>query len=216
VAFDGKLQELRNALGTHTRISRVQGGKPGEARDSRRGSVQGHPEDFLRMIVVHELAHLKEPDHGKAFYHLCCHLERDYHQIEFDVRVYLTYLEAGGAPLWSSSDGDLTLRAACGCPSGQGAPFFTASMDVARRANRQRLRNECAAAPPVATGSELSQAWRLAAPCQRAPPAPRPPFARRSPTLPRQTRTLTRAIRHLRCTIAPSGGKKSLVFLIQK
>lgn len=104
VAFDGKLQELRNALGTHTRISRVQGGKLKAKREIHVAAVfKDMPEDFLRMIVVHELAHLKEPDHGKAFYQLCCHLERDYHQIEFDVRVYLTYLEAGGEPLWSSS-----------------------------------------------------------------------------------------------------------------
>ncbi len=104
VAFDGKLQELRDALGTHTRISRVQGAKLKAKREIHVAAVfKDMPEDFLRMIVVHELAHLKEPDHGKAFYQLCCHLERDYHQIEFDVRVYLTYLEAGGAPLWSSS-----------------------------------------------------------------------------------------------------------------
>ncbi|WP_410733789.1 YgjP-like metallopeptidase domain-containing protein [Citrobacter portucalensis] len=25
------------------------------------------------MIVVHELAHLKEKEHDKAFYQLCCH-----------------------------------------------------------------------------------------------------------------------------------------------
>ena len=104
VAFDGKLQELRNALGTHARISRVQGGKLKAKREIHVAAVfKDMPEEFLRMIVVHELAHLKEPDHGKAFYQLCCHLERNYHQIEFDVRVYLTYLEAGGEPLWSSS-----------------------------------------------------------------------------------------------------------------
>jgi UTP pyrophosphatase len=104
VAFDGKLQEVRNALGTHTRISRVQGGKLKAKREIHVAAVfKDMPEDFLRMIVVHELAHLKEPDHGKAFYQLCCHLERDYHQIEFDVRVYLSYLEAGGDPLWSAT-----------------------------------------------------------------------------------------------------------------
>ena len=54
------------------------------------------------MIVVHELAHLREKDHGKAFYQLCTHMEPDYHQLEFDVRLWLTGVEAGvlsaGAP----------------------------------------------------------------------------------------------------------------------
>ena len=48
------------------------------------------PADFLRMIVVHELAHLKEPAHDKAFYALCQHMAPDYHQLEFDLRLWLT------------------------------------------------------------------------------------------------------------------------------
>jgi predicted metal-dependent hydrolase len=43
------------------------------------------------MIVVHELAHLKELDHNKAFYQLCQYMLPDYHQLEFDLRVYLTW-----------------------------------------------------------------------------------------------------------------------------
>ena len=43
------------------------------------------------MIVVHELAHLKEADHNKAFYQLCQHMLPDYHQREFDLRMYLTW-----------------------------------------------------------------------------------------------------------------------------
>ena len=54
------------------------------------------PEAFLNMIVVHELAHLKEKQHNKAFYQLCQHMLPEYHQIEFDVRVYLTELERSG------------------------------------------------------------------------------------------------------------------------
>jgi predicted metal-dependent hydrolase len=45
------------------------------------------------MIVVHELAHLKELDHNKAFYQLCTYMLPDYHQLEFDLRVYLTWRE---------------------------------------------------------------------------------------------------------------------------
>jgi UTP pyrophosphatase len=46
------------------------------------------------MIVVHELAHLKVKDHDKSFYRLCKHMEPQYAQYEFDLRVYLTYLDA--------------------------------------------------------------------------------------------------------------------------
>ena len=48
------------------------------------------------MIVVHELAHLREKDHNKAFYQLCEHMEPGYHQLEFDLRLYLTHLELIG------------------------------------------------------------------------------------------------------------------------
>jgi hypothetical protein len=53
------------------------------------------------MIVVHELAHFKESAHDKHFYQLCRHMALDYHQLEFDVRVYLSYLAAGGPALWA-------------------------------------------------------------------------------------------------------------------
>ncbi|HAB92673.1 MAG TPA: metal-dependent hydrolase, partial [Pseudomonas sp.] len=49
------------------------------------------PPQFLQMIVVHELAHLREKDHNKAFYQLCQHMLPDYHQYEFDLRIYLTW-----------------------------------------------------------------------------------------------------------------------------
>ena len=50
---------------------------------------------FFACLLVHELAHLKEADHNKAFYQLCTHMEPDYHQLEFDLRLYLTHLEMG-------------------------------------------------------------------------------------------------------------------------
>lgn len=99
--FDGKLQVIKHALGTHTTISRVQGAKLRTKREVRVASVfKDMPEAFLRMIVVHELAHFKEQDHGKAFYQLCRHMEPAYPQLEFDVRAYLSYLDAAGQPLW--------------------------------------------------------------------------------------------------------------------
>ena len=48
------------------------------------------------MIVVHELAHLKEKEHNKAFYNLCRHMLSNYHQLELDMRLYLTELELNG------------------------------------------------------------------------------------------------------------------------
>lgn len=102
VAFDSKMHVIRNALGTHTTISRVQGGKLKSKREIHVATVfRDMPEDFLRMIVVHELAHFKESAHDKHFYQLCRHMAPDYHQLEFDVRVYLSYLAAGGAVLWT-------------------------------------------------------------------------------------------------------------------
>jgi predicted metal-dependent hydrolase len=101
VAFDGKLQDMRNALGMHTSVSRVQGANLKSRREILVANVfKDMPQEFLRMIVAHELAHLKENEHNKAFYQLCLHMEPDYHQLEFDLRVYLTWLAAGKPPLW--------------------------------------------------------------------------------------------------------------------
>jgi predicted metal-dependent hydrolase len=96
VAFDNHLQVLRNALGTHTAVSRVQGRQLKAKREIRIASLfKEAPAAFLRMIVVHELAHLKQREHDKAFYALCRHMEADYHQLEFDTRLWLTALELG-------------------------------------------------------------------------------------------------------------------------
>jgi hypothetical protein len=101
VAYDSKLQVIAHALGTHTSISRVQGAKLKSKREIRVAAVfKEMPPAFLRMIVVHELAHIKEREHDKAFYQLCRHMAPDYHQLEFDLRVYLSYVAAGGRPLW--------------------------------------------------------------------------------------------------------------------
>ncbi len=101
VAFDNKLHVVQNALGTHTTISRVQGSKLKAKREIRIATLfKEAPAPFLSMIAVHELAHLRERNHDKAFYQLCTHMEPGYHQLEFEVRIYLTYLEAGGTRLW--------------------------------------------------------------------------------------------------------------------
>lgn len=105
VVFDNKLHIIQQALGTHTRMSTQQGAKLKARREIRIAALfKEMPVEFLRMIVVHELAHLKEMEHNKAFYQLCRHMEPDYHQLEFDLRVYLTYLESTGQSLWMLSD----------------------------------------------------------------------------------------------------------------
>ncbi|WP_428738075.1 YgjP-like metallopeptidase domain-containing protein [Sulfurimonas sp.] len=95
--YDGKINVIHNALGTHHFISRVQGGKLKAKNEIRVASLfKNTPEEFLQMIVVHELAHFKEKEHNKAFYKLCEHMFREYHQVEFDLRVYLTHIELEG------------------------------------------------------------------------------------------------------------------------
>jgi UTP pyrophosphatase len=106
VAFDSKLKVIQHALGTHTTVSRVQGNKLKSKREIRVATLfKDVPIELLRMIVVHELAHIKEREHGKAFYKLCTYMEPQYHQYELDLRLYLTYqelptLEVNSTPLW--------------------------------------------------------------------------------------------------------------------
>ncbi|HEY0858447.1 MAG TPA: YgjP-like metallopeptidase domain-containing protein [Albitalea sp.] len=100
VAYDSTLHVIRHALGTHTAVSRVQGNRLKAKREIRVASLfKQAPAPFLKMIVVHELAHLRQREHDKAFYALCTHMEPAYHQLEFDVRLWLTALEmeAGAA-----------------------------------------------------------------------------------------------------------------------
>ncbi|SEB21190.1 YgjP-like metallopeptidase domain-containing protein [Paraburkholderia sartisoli] len=92
VVYDSKLDVLRHALGLHTTISRVQGSRLKSKKEIRIASLfRDTAPEFLRMIVVHELAHLKESEHNKAFYRLCEFMQPGYHQTEFDLRLYLTH-----------------------------------------------------------------------------------------------------------------------------
>jgi predicted metal-dependent hydrolase len=107
VAFDSKLQVVAHALGTHTTISRVQGSKLKAKREIRIASMfKDAPAEFLKMIAVHELAHLKERAHDKAFYQLCNYMEPSYHQLEFEVRMYLTHLDVAGGRLWGDTNAE--------------------------------------------------------------------------------------------------------------
>lgn len=109
VCYDSKLKVIQHALGTHTRSTRVQGSQLKTRREIRIASLfREAPADFLKMIVVHELAHLKELDHNKAFYHLCQHMEPRYGQLELDLRLYLTWRELPGAAAPVAVAGELT------------------------------------------------------------------------------------------------------------
>jgi predicted metal-dependent hydrolase len=94
IIYDDKIHVIHNALGLHTYVSRVQGGKLKSKHELRVSALFKKASDaMLNMIVVHELAHLKEKEHNKAFYRLCTHMMPDYHQIEFETRLYLLLLD---------------------------------------------------------------------------------------------------------------------------
>ena len=95
VFFDDQLGLTHNALGLHTTRTQVQGNKLRKRREIRIATLfKDAPADFLRMIVVHELAHMKHADHSADFYKLCTYMEPDYHQLEFDLRLYLAVRES--------------------------------------------------------------------------------------------------------------------------
>ncbi len=92
--YDNRLDLTHRALGLHTAVSRVQGGKLKAKKEIRVAALfrEAAPE-FLQMIVVHELAHLRESEHNRAFYKLCEHMLPGYGQIEFDLRLFLHWRE---------------------------------------------------------------------------------------------------------------------------
>ena len=97
VGYDKNIHTIHNALGLHTFVSRIQGSKLKAKHEIRIAQVfRSAPLEFLKMIIIHELAHLKEKDHNKSFYQLCCYMEPNYHQLELDMRLYLTHLDLIG------------------------------------------------------------------------------------------------------------------------
>ena len=96
VVYDDKLDVSYQALGLNSSVSRLHGGKLRVKNEIRIGSVfKNAPLDFLKMIAVHELAHLRVKPHNKAFYQLCLHMEPNYHQLEFDARLFLSLVDSG-------------------------------------------------------------------------------------------------------------------------
>ena len=94
IMYDSKLHVVHNALGLHSYATRIQGGKLKTKNELRVSTVfKKTPEEFLNMIVVHELAHLKEKEHNKAFYRLCKNMLGNYHELELDMRLFLIQQE---------------------------------------------------------------------------------------------------------------------------
>jgi len=94
VLFDSRMHVIDSALGQHQVVSRVQGNKLKRKNAIKVSALlKTLPEPLLRMVVVHELAHLREKEHNKAFYQLCQHMEADYYQLELDLRLFLTFEE---------------------------------------------------------------------------------------------------------------------------
>ena len=96
--IDAQLDTVQHALGVNMAISKVHGSRLKAQKEIRIASTfKQAPEAFLQTIVVHELAHLRERNHDKAFYRLCQHMLPDYHQREFDLRVWLMAQELNQA-----------------------------------------------------------------------------------------------------------------------
>lgn len=99
VRYDDRLHVAHQALGLHTTRTRVQGAKLRKRRELRVASLfKEAPPEFLRMVVVHELAHMKHAEHDRDFYKLCTYMESDYHQLELDMRLYLAVQESALDP----------------------------------------------------------------------------------------------------------------------
>jgi predicted metal-dependent hydrolase len=96
VKYQKQKDLIRNALGTHTFISRNHGGKLKSKHEIRIAESLKHaPEEMLQMLVVHELAHFKEKDHNKAFYNLCEYMQPNYCEVEIDTLLYLILIDQG-------------------------------------------------------------------------------------------------------------------------
>ena len=106
--FEARIALHAGAMGVQIRQLRLSSARTRWGSASSDGSIRLNwrlihfPVETIDYVVVHELAHLREKDHGKAFYQLCTHMEPQYHQYEFDLRLYLTHVDATGERLWGA------------------------------------------------------------------------------------------------------------------
>jgi hypothetical protein len=75
VQFDNQQHPVKGTLGTNTFVARVQGGKLKSKNEIRIAALfRDAPEEFLRMIVVHELVRTSNSAHDKM-----CKLKKNGH-----------------------------------------------------------------------------------------------------------------------------------------
>ncbi len=99
VIWDDKIEWLSNALGLQiTRYNRSKSNIQSRNEIRISSLFKTAPLSILRMIVVHELAHLKEKEHNKSFYKLCSNIEPNYYQLEFGARLFLINRELKTKP----------------------------------------------------------------------------------------------------------------------
>ncbi len=104
ILFDSKIELTNQALGLHSFIPVKQGKKIKRLNEIKISSrFKKMSKEFLLNVLVHELCHLKEKEHNKAFYNLCTNIKEDYFQVELDLRIYLTYLDIYKKPLWNNN-----------------------------------------------------------------------------------------------------------------
>ena len=99
VKYEKQKDLVLNALGTHT-FKRHAHGKKLKAQHhiAIANQLKYAPEEILKTLVVHELAHFKEKDHNKTFYKLCCHMGPQYHQLELELRIFSVLVGEGKNP----------------------------------------------------------------------------------------------------------------------
>ena len=97
VHYDNKLGIEHHALGLNKAISRVQGGKLKAKKEIKISAFfKTSPAEFLRMIVVHELAHLKEMNHSAKFWAIVERICPDYKVAEKELKAWSARLHQIG------------------------------------------------------------------------------------------------------------------------
>lgn len=101
IFYDNKIELSHQALGLHTYLA-IKQGKKYKAKNEIKISARFKelPYEFLENILIHELCHLKEKEHNKAFYKLCKNINSKYFEVELDIRIYLTYIDVYKDKLW--------------------------------------------------------------------------------------------------------------------
>ncbi len=101
IIYDSSIVLKKQALGIHAFKIKPHGRKTIRKNEIKISSTfKKMPLAFLEHIVVHELAHVKEKEHNKAFYRLCNNMQPAYHEVEVDLRLFLIYKDLGLEDIW--------------------------------------------------------------------------------------------------------------------